>query len=137
MERKKMILNVILVVIGIGFVVFLSTVVVPKVLVTLTKAAPATKVSLMDSYLIGEKILAKADGVDSCKVNVYVMDSAGKGIKGRQVMIIGVGEEIVLVSGVDGKTEFDLVSKTEGQFTVEASVDGIPLPRTMKVTFRN
>jgi len=124
-------------VVGLGFVVFLATSVIPKVLVTMTKAAPTMKVSLSDSYLIGSKILARADGKDNCLVNVFVLDDTGKGIKGRQVSLSGMGNEELVISGEDGKAEFKMVSEKEGQFVLEASIDGIPLQKTMKVTFRN
>jgi len=32
---------------------------------------------------------------------------------------------------------FEVKSSKEGQFVLEASIEGTPLPRTVKVTFRN
>lgn len=104
---------------------------------TLTKAAPSTKVSLGNSYFIGGKILAVADGKDACVVNVFVMDGTGKGIRGKGVELSGIGEPQIEMSGADGKATFEVKSIKEGQFTLEASIEGAPLPRTVKVTFRN
>jgi len=128
-----------LTVFGLGFVYFLASSVVPKVFVTLTKAAPATVISLADSYVLGERLLAKADGVEKCVVNVFIMDATGKGVAGKEVSLEGI-EGITPSSKAtdkDGKASFSITSMTEGTFTVEASVGGAPMNRSVKVTFRN
>jgi len=66
--NKKQLLIISGIVAGIILVLFLSIVVVPKVLVTLTRATASEKVVVVNSYLIGQKILAKADGKDKCVV---------------------------------------------------------------------
>lgn len=137
MNKLKPYLGIFFVVVGLAFVFFMAIAVVPKIFVSLTKAAPATKVSINDSYLIGGDILAKADGVDKSIVNVYVLDKSSKGVKGIQVSLSGMGEEMEGLSGVDGKTVFELTSTTEGVFELTASVGGVPLTKTLKVTFRN
>lgn len=137
MNKLKSYLGIFFVVVGLAFVFFMAIAVVPKIFVSLTKAAPATKVSINDSYLIGGDILAKADGVDKSIVNVYVLDKSSKGVKGIQVSLSGMGEEMEGLSGVDGKTVFELTSTTEGVFELTASVGGVPLAKTLKVTFRN
>ena len=109
----------------------------PKIFVSLTKAAPATRVSINHSYLLGGDILAKADGIDKSIVNVYVLDKNNKGVKGIQVSLGGLGEDMEGLSGVDGKAVFELTSTTEGIFELTASVGGVPLAKTLKVTFRN
>jgi len=115
----------------------MSTVVIPRALVTFTKAAPASKVSLENSYLIGGRILAVADGSDKCTVNVFVLDASGKGINGKIVRVLGMETDLELVSDNDGKASFGVVSSKEGQFILTATVDGIPLSKELKVTFRN
>jgi hypothetical protein len=137
MNKLKPYLGIFFVVVGLAFVFFMAIAVVPKIFVSLTKAAPATKVSINDSYLIGGDILAKADGVDKSIVNVYVLDKSSKGVKGIQVSLSGMGEEMEGLSGSDGKTVFELTSTTEGVFELTASVGGVPLDKTLKVTFRN
>ena len=117
---------------------FLAVAVVPKALVTLTKAAPTTKVSLTNSYVLGSKILAKADGKDSCEVNVFVLDADGHGLKDKTVSLTGVDgvKATTMKTGSDGKITFKISSITEGQFEMTAAVSGVPLPKTIKVTFR-
>ncbi len=138
MENKKLYLNL-----GIGLLVtllllFLATKVVPSVLVTLTKAAPASKVSVGNSYILGGKTLARADGEDKCVVNVFVLDKDSKGVKGVAVSLLGTPEgEIESISGVDGKTSFELSSKIEGQFPVSATIARTPMAGGVKLTFRN
>jgi len=137
MKTIKPYLGLILIVAGLGFTLFMAITVVPKIFVSLTKAAPATKVSISDSYLLGGDILAKADGVDKSMVNVYVLDKSNKGVKGVQVSLSGMGQELEELSDVDGKAVFELTSTTEGTFELTASVGGVPLTKTLKVTFRN
>lgn len=137
MKTIKPFLGIFLIIAGLSFTLFMAITVVPKIFVSLTKAAPATRVSINDSYLLGGDILAKADGIDKSIVNVYVLDKNNKGVKGIQVSLSGPGEEIEELSGVDGKAVFELTSTTEGIFELTASVGGVPLEKTLKVTFRN
>ncbi|MDD2224624.1 MAG: Ig-like domain-containing protein [Candidatus Shapirobacteria bacterium] len=126
---------------GIGFlvamaaVVYLGTSVIPKALVTLTKASTVRKVSIKNSLLIGQKMMAKADGHEKCIVNVFVLDSDGKGIVGRSVQLSGLGE---LDGATDslGKATFELTSNTAQQYELTAQVGGVPLNGTVTVTFR-
>lgn len=126
-------------VLALIFIVFMAVKVLPQTLVSLTKAAPLNKVSLNDSYFIGNAILAKADGVDKCSVNVFVLDKTGKGIKGVKVLLSGLPDDKSeeSLSGNDGRASFEIVSTTEGQFTLTASINGVPLDKSVKVTFRN
>lgn len=126
---------------GIGFlfgailVFYLASFVVPRVLVTLTKASNSSKVSIKNSFLIGEKIMAQADGVEKCKVNVFVLDADGKGIVGRQVQLDGLGSLTAITNDL-GKASFEMTSKVAKQYQLIASVNGSPLGKTVKVTFR-
>jgi hypothetical protein len=126
---------------GIGFlvamavVIYLGTSVIPKVLVTLTKASTVQKVSIKNSLLIGQKMLAKADGQEKCVVNVFVLDSDGKGIAGRSVQLSGLGELDAATDSL-GKATFELTSTTAKQYELTASVGGVQLNGTVTVTFR-
>lgn len=134
-------------VLGLGLTYYLATQVVPRAMVTMTKAAPATKVSFKSSLLIGEKILAKADGKEKCIINVFVMDESGKGVAGkvadlsvtakRETSGEAKAEAVEAMTSKDGKMSFELVSETEGQYVVEANIEGVPLGRSVVVTFRN
>lgn len=132
-----MLLSALLGIIGVIFVYFMAQSVIPKVLVTFTKAAPASKVSLSSSYLLGGRILAKADGIDKCTVNVFVLDASSKGVSGKLVVLSGMKEDIEVVSDMDGKAQFEITSDSEGQYELSASVDGVALGKSLKVTFRN
>ena len=137
MKTIKPYLGLVLIIAGLSFTLFMAMVVVPKIFVSLTKAAPATKVSINDSYLLGGDILAKADDVDKSIVYVYVLDKNNKGVKGVQVSLSGLGQDMEALSGADGKAIFELTSTTEGVFELMASIGGVPLAKTLKVTFRN
>ncbi len=138
MKSNKLYLGLIIGVLSILFVGYMAVKVLPNIFVTLTKAAPATKVSIGSSYLIGGRILAKADGVDKCVVNVFVLDSSGKGVKGTAVSLLGMDDgDLQTVSDVDGKAVFEITSTNEGQYVLSASIGGAPLAKSLKVTFRN
>ena len=128
------------VVLGMVLVLFLATSVVPQVLVTLTRASSSGSVVVGGSYLLGEKILAKADGKDACVVNVFLQDKNGQGVEGKQVELIGMNtgiEPVNTLSDKNGKISFKLTSATEGQFKINALYGGSQLPQTIVVTFRN
>jgi len=140
--NKKTWLIMISALISLGVVYYLTTSVIPNVMVTLTKAAPATKVSINQSRVLGSRILAKADGLDKCVVNIFLMDESGKGVKGKTADLIAVdsGVDIRQMNAVtddNGKIAYELTSLTEGQYRVEAMVDGVPVGKTITVTFRN
>ena len=124
---------------GLMLTGYLAVFIVPSALVTFSKAAPIAKASLSNSYLLGDKMLAKADGVDACKVNVFVVDAVGKGVPSKTVMLDGVTGVKPMASSTDanGKMTFEVTSKVEGQFPLTARVDGMALPKQVTVTFRN
>lgn len=137
--KTKKIVMAIVVILGVGFVYFSATVLVPRVLITLTRAAPATKVSLPNSYLLGSKILCKADGVDGCVVNVFLGDSDSRPVSGKTVSLTALGAEVSPALGKTdetGKVSFFLTSKTESQVEVVALVDGTSMGKMVTVTFR-
>jgi len=123
----------------LGMTGFMATTVVPKAFVSFTKAAPGMTISLADSRVLGEKILARADGIDQCIVNVFVLDKDSKGVAGKTVTMEGM-EGITAPSKVtdsSGMAKFTMTSSKEGQFTLTSTVGGAALPGEMKVTFRN
>jgi len=123
----------------VGGLYFLASKVVPNVLVTVSQAGVGSRVSFADSYVIGEKLLARADGKDKCKINVFLMDKDGRAVPGKAVMLTGM-EGIVENNGMsdkNGKTSFEMVSKDENQFELRATVEGVEIPQSVTVTFRN
>jgi hypothetical protein len=136
MKINKLYLNGLLGLVGLGVVYFMASFVVPKMLVTLTKAAPASVVSLSKSYFIGGKMLAKADGKDSCVVNVFALDATGKGVKEKSIELTGMGTEVLSeITNTDGMASFKVSSATEGQYKLTATIDGVPVGRELTVTF--
>lgn len=134
-DKKNILYSGIGFLIAISAVIYLGTSVIPKALVTLTKASTVQKVSVKNSLIIGQKMLAKADGQDKCIVNVFVLDSEGKGIVGRSVQLSGLGSLDAVTDSL-GKTTFELTSTTAQQYELTASVGGVLLNGTVTVTFR-
>jgi len=120
-------------------VYYLASSVIPRVLVSVSQAGVGVRVSLADSYVIGERILARADGEDKCLVNAFLMDEEGRPVPGKMVGWVGM-ENMGESSGVtdkNGRVSLELVSDKEGQFKIEAMVEGIGLPQGVTVTFRD
>lgn len=120
------------------FILYLAISVLPKTLITLSKASFSDKVVASNSYLLGEKILAKADGKDNCIVSVFLLDKDSKAVKGKSVELTGM--ENITPSGLsdnDGKITFKLNSTNGGQYRINANYGGQALPQTIVVTFRN
>lgn len=138
MKINKIYLSIGLVVLGLGLVFFMAVYVVPQVLVTLTRAAPATSVSISNSYFIGGKLLASADGKDFGVVNVFALDATSKGVKNKSVEVTGMGEQVLTgTTDAEGKASFSVKSTTEGQFKLTATIDGLVVGKVVVVTFRN
>lgn len=118
---------------------FLANYAVPRALVMFTKASVATQVSIKDSYVLGQKVLAKADGSDSCVVNVFILDKNSKGVPGKGVQLNGMEgiEPASSVTDNDGKASFTVKSNTEGQFKLTGNIGGVDIPQGVSVTFRN
>lgn len=137
-KNKNVILTVSGVFVAIIFILYLSTTVLPKTLISLSRASFSDKVVVSNSYLIGEKILAKADGKDNCLISVFLLDKEGKAVKGKNVELIGI-EDISAgsQSDNDGKITFKLTSTEEKQYKINAIYSGQQLPQTIVVTFRN
>jgi hypothetical protein len=128
------------IVLGLALMFFLATTVVPRVLVTLTRASSSGRVVVTGSYLLGDKILAKADGKDVNKVNVFLLDKNGKPVSGQTVELTGMSSGVVQIndfSDEEGRIRFELISTTEGQYRINALYGGQELPQTIVVTFRN
>ena len=124
--------------VSLAFMFFMAYTVIPRALVTMTKAAPSTKISINNSYVLADQILATANGKDVAKINVFILDSSGKGIPDKEVSLSGM-DSIVnssVMTDKEGKAAFRMTSSKAGQFELEASVAGVPLPKKITVTFR-
>ena len=137
--KNKVVVGMTVAVFSLAGVYYLAAKVVPQALVTVTESAPGVTVSLADSHVIGEKILARADGEDKCVVNVFLMDARGRAVPNKTVGLMGMSG-IVAVSEVSdnaGKASFEMSSVEEGQYRVRAEVEGVELSGGVTVTFRN
>jgi len=137
MENKKkiIVLGILFTVLLIG-IIYLATSVMPKALITLTKASGSSKVMVNKSFLIGEKVLAKADGVEECMVSVFALDNDGQGVAKKQVILLGTDNELSGMTDVNGKVSFKITSIEAKQMELTATIGGSALSKSLKVTFR-
>jgi len=133
--KKKFILIGSVFLVSAFFIFYLASFVVPKVLTTVSKASAAAKVSVNNSFMIGEKIMAKADGEEECVVNVFAVDSDGKGVAGKQVQLSGLGNQTGKTDNL-GKVTFKLSSTVAKQYELMATINGAALGKSLMVTFR-
>lgn len=119
-------------------VVFLSITVIPKALVNLTQASGSGSVSISNSYVLGQKLLAGADGKDNCIVTVFLLDKNGRGVAGKTVELTGMDNitKVNSVSDDKGMVVFETTSNIAGQFKLTAEYNGIELLQPVTVTFR-
>ncbi|MFA7676224.1 MAG: Ig-like domain-containing protein [Candidatus Shapirobacteria bacterium] len=134
-NKTKIIIIAVALVVGVALTFYLAASVIPKALTILTKASGSAKVSIKNSFIIGEKILAKADGKDKCEVNVFVLDASGKGILGKQVQLTGL-TNLTAKTNEQGKANFEMVSSVAGSYELRASVNGVALTKSLKVVFK-
>ena len=117
-------------------VLYLSTSIIPKALVDLTKANVSSKVIINKSLLVGEKVLAKADGTEECVVNVFALDNDGQGVAKKQVVLLGTDSELSGITDKNGKISFKITSNIAKQMELTATIGGSALSKTLMVTFR-
>jgi hypothetical protein len=134
-NKNKIVFIMVGLLLALGLLIYLAELVLPKALIMMTRATSVQKVSVGNSFLLGEKVMAMADGKDKCVVDVFVLGSDGKGIYGKQVSLMGLGSLNGITDSL-GKATFELTSSEAKQYELTASVNGIPLIKTVKVTFR-
>lgn len=138
MTAHKELRNLAILISGLLFLLLIGSNLVARGVVFLTKAAPAGSISLSDSYVLGSKLTALADGKDTVKLLVFVRDKESRGVAAKIVTVSGLvsleGQEAK--TDTDGRVSFNATSKEAGQFTLTASVNGVPLPGNVIVTFR-
>ena len=138
MENKKnkiIGLGILFLVLIIG-ILYLSISIIPKALVALTKANVSSKVVINKSLLVGEKVLAKADGIDECIVDVFALDNNGRGVAKKQVILLGTDSELSGITDANGKISFKITSNEVKQMNLTATIGGSTLSKTLTVTFR-
>jgi len=137
MKNKKGLMYVAFFMVVLGGVFYYA---LPKMTVSfMTRASRVGDVDNQTSYVIGEKLLCKADGKDECGVDVFVADKDGLAVQDKKVSLTGADFIRAKSEVTDkyGQAKFGIVSKTEGQYQLTATVDGIKLARTVTITFKN
>ncbi len=127
-----------IVLVSLVVTLFMAVYAIPQVLITLTRAAPAGTVSAGQSIILGNNLLAKADGKDPIKVSVFLRDKDGKAVGARNVILTGLPENgtDTKKTNSEGLAEFTVTSTTAGQFTLSALADNLNLANTIVITFR-
>ncbi len=98
-----------------------------------------TVFSPSNSYLFASPLQAKADGQETIRLTVFLLDSRGLGLANQKVEI--VRSQIVNVLDIQpvtddtGKAVFDLSSPTPGQYPVSAISNNQEISQKLKIVF--
>jgi len=118
---------------------------IPQAIILLTQAAKPSKYSLSNSYVFGAPLVATADGKTKIRINAFLLNDQGLGVEQKPMSLTatpktggGLAEIEPISPTTDkfGKSTFEVISQTAGQYIITASVDGFELPQTVTVTFR-
>ena len=96
-------------------------------------------VEITNSYMFASPLKAKADGLERIRMTIFVLDSQGRGVV-RKNVILG-NQEYFNIEPIQEKTDetgkaiFDITSTRQGLFIIEASVDNKALPQKVNIIF--
>jgi hypothetical protein len=131
------ILIVILLIVGL-----LASVVLVRIRTSVSSKAYSSSsgvVELANSYIFASPLKAVANGTDKIRVTVFVLDSQGKGVSGKSVVLSQQGP--LIISPVQPSTDelgraiFDVTSSSVGMFYLEANIEGKILSQRVGLTF--
>lgn len=96
-------------------------------------------ISADNSYVFTNPLKAQADGKEKIRVTVFILNSQGLGVLGKNVSI-GLDSHLILdavqsATDQSGKALFDISSSTPGEYYLEVSVDEFKLPQKTRLTF--
>ena len=146
-KNKKTIYTGLVILVSMVVLFWLSSSVLPKVLVYLTKAVNQSgQFSLVNSYIFGSPLVAESNGEEKIRVSAFLLDTKGRGVADEQISLNVVPKsgsagqpqinEVQSVTDKFGKVVFEVTSTFAGQFIVSASVGGLEFPQTVTLTFR-
>jgi len=139
-DKAKYFIPFIIIVILIVIILLLLYLVRKRVTITGQAYGTQSKVEMANSYLFASPLKAKAGSSERIRITVFLLDSQGKGVFGKTV-ILGENDEVrtvpvQTVTDSIGKAMFDVSSSKAGYFLLEASVDGKIIPQRVGITFQ-
>jgi len=108
-------------------------------LIFLNRASTSTTPITQNSYLFASPVTAKADGQQSIRVTVFILDGQGLGVANQTVTLslpAPISQKpIQPQTDQYGKAIFDLSSSSIGKFQISASVNNDTLPQSLTIVF--
>ncbi len=124
----------------------LANYVIPRVLVSFTRATRTGDYSPANSYVFASPITAKADGQQKIQVNVFLLDKEGHGVAEQPLGVnvrpiagaVGTPQvrQVQPTTNKNGQAVFELTSTFAGQFEITANAGGADLPQKVSVVFK-
>jgi hypothetical protein len=134
---RRLIIIIVLLLLSLASV----TVIVVKPVIFFSKANTSNSGSSLDnSYVFASPLLAKADGQESIRITVFLLDGRGLGIPNHPVSLkspSNINQKFIqAISDDSGKTVFDISSTTPGKYEISALADTVNmLPQKVSVVF--
>lgn len=107
----------------------------------LSRASSGGKASFSvdNSYIFLSPLEADANARDRIRVTVFLLNAEGKGVLGRQVTI-STSKDLTIETVQEttdnyGRAVFDLLTAREGQYFLEALIDGEKIADGVKLKF--
>ena len=101
--------------------------------------APSS-ISSENSYVFASPLMAQANGNDRIRINVFVLNSTGLGVKGQTVTLSAPGGITIMPiqseSDQYGKTVFDVTSDQNNSYVITAKVNDKKIGETVTVKFQ-
>lgn len=95
--------------------------------------------SVDNSYLFVTPLRAPANGTDKVRVNVFVLNSQGLGVLGKNIYLGKDAalktDEIQSTTDQYGKAVFDISSQSPGEYFLDVRVEDTLLPQKAHISF--
>ena len=96
-------------------------------------------ISLENSYAFASPTSVYANGQDKVRVTIFILDSQGRGVYGKQIVPMVDGRVALASSSPTtdslGKATFDYTSLTPGDYYLQIGVDAMQFPQKLHLSF--
>ena len=95
--------------------------------------------SVSNSYLFVTPLRAKANNDEKIRITVFVLNSQGLGVPGKNVKIgLDPALNIQVVQGITddyGKAVYDVKAEKAGEYYLEVTIEGKKLPQQARLSY--
>jgi len=104
-----------------------------------SQATGSRAFSVENSYVFASPLEAKANSTDKIRITVFLLDSQGRGVPNKQVILIKPADLVLSqqnsLTDAYGRAIFDLTTAVAGEYIIGASIDNTRLSESLKIKF--